>query len=90
MTLSLARKLKEAGFPHVIICDGDEACQYGWKAHVEMEPTFEELLDAIPGFERLEKGGRYRAYAYADGKAHKGEGPTAEEAMANLYLSIYA
>jgi hypothetical protein len=92
MTYDLAKKLKDAGFPHDW-CEGTGCPQHPY-------PSLSELIEACgKDFRKLEyvlheefKTGVPMWYAYEFNKFRNlnASGPTPEEAVANLWLALNA
>ena len=89
MNYKLAKKLKEAGFPH----------NFDYNDHEMNVPTLEELIEAcgddltalIQGFNKI---GWEATYLLGGENPHhdayvKGEGKSPEEAVANLWLELH-
>jgi hypothetical protein len=101
MTPALAQELQDAGYPDIqdvqhregrqflrsngdvsFYSLGEAAPHEGW-----FIPTLEELINAIPAFARLcRSNGRW--FAKADTATPVGDGETATEAVARLWLAL--
>jgi len=95
MNYELAEQLKEAGFPqkeHELSTrdTGDDwprdVPPYKWPYN----PILEEILEACgSAFERLEQhAGQWNAFGYGEKHMEEGQGSTAAEAAARLWLAL--
>ncbi len=98
MNYELALKLKNAGFPQrdykvinpnpieINVTNIDEI-QKG--IVVEQAPTLSELIEACGDkFDALVSSERSGGWMATDGRGLSGDGPTPEEAVANLWLEL--
>ena len=95
MTYELASKLKNAGFPNVVLNNGMSSDGETVK-YTHITPTLSELIEACgEDFDNLTKGrfikkGWMCNYAHDDqaNEDWNSEGSTPEEAVANLWLEL--
>ncbi len=81
MNYELAKKLKDAGFPGIII----------QQEHIESYPTLTELIEAcgLKNMLLMKSGNLHQAFDDDNTFCmNQGEGSTPEEAVANLWLAL--